>query len=150
MKSQQMFICLSTIAVQGILRSQIVVEMTLWMMRSKGPRKSQKMLKKRGGSDVQKAMCCQEKNTKLLNPVEMEEELKACHQPVRKWTQEQSRRRWAPSLRRTFQTKQNPCLIPQRISWGEKVKWNPSQCIWAWDSDSKGGLDIDLGKDHST
>ena len=68
MKSEQMFICLSSIAIQGILRSQIIVEMTLSVMRSRGPRKSQKMLKKRGGSDVQKAMCCQKRKGQIAEP----------------------------------------------------------------------------------
>ena len=79
------------------------------------PKKEPEDAEEKRGLRCTKSHVLSRKKAKLLNPVEMEEELKACHQPVRKWTQEQSRRRQAPSLR-TFQTKQNPCLIPQRIS----------------------------------
>ena len=89
MKSQKMFMWLSSPTIHGILRSQIVAEMTLSVMRSRGPRMSQKMLKTKRGLRWPKSHLLskkeKKKKPKFLNPLEMEEELKAHHQPVSKW-----------------------------------------------------------------
>ena len=49
MKSRKMFIQLSSTAIRRILRSQIVAVVTLSVMRNRGPRTSQKMLKTKRG-----------------------------------------------------------------------------------------------------
>ena len=58
-----------------------------------------------------------QKQLKLPNPVETKEELKVSTSPASEKADPSSvKEKTSPSLRRTFQTKQNPRLIPQRIS----------------------------------